>query len=86
MISPPQQILMSIILTYLQQELGDEGAFLCIAGLYNDNGIFLTVFIYINIQLAAHRSVQSSSRCFNSIHISVILKNKTLDRITGEQL
>lgn len=65
---------MSIILTYLQQDLGDEGAFLCIAGLYNDNGIFLTVLIYINIQLLTHRSVISGSRCSHYIHVSVFLK------------
>lgn len=65
---------MSIILTYLQQELGDEGAFLCIAGLYNDNGIFLTGLIYINIQLLTHRSVISGSRCFHFTHVSVFLK------------
>ncbi len=84
--SPPQQILMSIILTCLQQEL----AFLCITGLYNDNGIFLTMLIYINIQLTAHRSVISGSRCFHSIHVSVFLKIRHCawasiwNRITGK--
>lgn len=69
---------MSIILTCLQQEPGDEGAFLCIAGLYNDNGIFLTVLIYINIQLVAHRSCHICFQMFSFYTCKCVSENKKL--------